>query len=70
MSDVGLVDTVVKGTDVVPACTQLPTAGEMSSRGRRFLAQTRNMEAVRKLSTARRETLARETLTKLKSFPI
>ena len=52
---------MVKGTDVVPACTQLPTAGEMSSQGRRVLAQTRNMESVRKLSAARREILARDS---------
>ena len=61
---------MVKGTDVVPACTQLPTAGEMSSQGRRVLAQTRNMEPVRMLSTARREILARDSIQNEVLFPI
>lgn len=51
---------MAKGTDVVPACTELTSGGEMSSKGRSILAQMRSMEPVRKASTARSEIVATE----------
>lgn len=61
----GLVDVMAKGTEVIPACSELTSTREMSSE---LLAQMRSTEPVRKASTTRREILARETQTKVRSF--
>ena len=64
----GLGGQDVEGAGMVPSCEELTSSGETSSQGRRVLAQIRSMEPARKASTPRREILARETQTKMKSF--